>query len=139
MTSKVKIKAVISLYGVTGGAVYHADIVGDRYRFINNYGVPDLAHKSHFVLIADEPAIEVGSEWVSQNNVTWKVVYAGKSVVVVRGNTENTLRREKFLEKYKPKPKTVTMYFYYIGKHLCANDYMPHGYTQAFTREIELP
>lgn len=145
MTSKVRIKAISSnVPYVTKGNEYEVlgNFGGEKwgaYLIKMDDGLVRSAHKSHFTIIPDEPAIEVGSEWLSQNNVTWRVVYSGKSIVVTHGNTENTLRREKFLEKYKLKPKTVTMYFYKLGVQLCACELKPASTPILFTREIELP
>lgn len=84
--------------------------------------------------------IEVGSEWVSSNNVTWKVSYVGSHYVVInKDKQEICVGVAKFRDKYKPKPKTVTMYFYEFGGEYCAQQTKPRMFPVSFTREIELP
>lgn len=97
----------------------------------------------NFEVIEDEPKIEVGSEWLSSNGVTWKVAYFGNHYVVVnKDKLENCVSISKFKGKYTLKPKTVTMYFYERrGGGYDAFDFeLGASYNGlAFTREIELP
>lgn len=102
-------------------------------------GKRDFVHPSWFDLV-EEHVIEVGSEWVSNNGVTWIVRYVNKYVVLNKDNMEICVGFEKFLDKYKPKPKTVTMHFYKDCKGLIHSysEPMPVFGEHLFTKVIEL-
>lgn len=139
---KVKANKTIGNY-ITEGSVY--DVVGEcnrQYNIKQDCGVLGGVHVSHFTIIPDTPQIEVGSEWVSSSGSELKVNYVGVNAVVctwTENGREFTSSIKKHVKFYKPKPKTVTMYFYYDnGGALLASSHMPRIYLTAFTREIEL-
>lgn len=95
--------------------------------------------------LGESPQIEVGSEWVAtlakQGEKTLVVLHVGQQMSLckwVADNREFSIKNTDFNTAYKPKPKTVTMYFYKT----------PHGYVgysdkhpfdaPLFTKEIEL-
>lgn len=134
---KVKINSSeLSILKDTVGRIVHhygAGIV----TFLSDDGVRVNLHKSHLIDVDDTPQIEVGSEWVSGEGNVYTVKYASDKTVVY-GEDDLCAYTDEFIKLLKPKPKTVTMYFYKT----------PHGYvaysehhpfdTLAFTKEIEL-
>lgn len=91
-----------------------------------------------------EPAIEVGSEWVNHKGNALTVEYVGKHCAICTWNDtgkEFASPIKNHLKFYKPKPKTVTMYFYKSeggNYHACDGKVTCMG-PLLFTREIELP
>lgn len=128
------------LSGLTYGNVY--DVIGENktyewYYVENDRGDKESYHKSHFTEVND---IEVGSEWVGLNNEEEVKVDYVSDHIVVYGNGEYNASPHLFTSWYKPKPKTVTMYFYEeIGGDYFARSYKLQCTPIAFTREIELP
>lgn len=95
-------------------------------------------------VMPDTPQIEVGSEWVwVEAKETTTVKYAGDEKVFYKWNTDGSEGCEdidSFLEHFKPKPKTVTMYFYKDCKGLVHSysEVMPVFGDYLFTSEVEL-
>lgn len=93
-----------------------------------------------------EPAIEVGSEWLSdyppEGFATVKYVGDYKVFIKWSDGSEGERGIDSFRNNFRPKPKTVTMYFY-----LWRGEYISFDKEQTidlfgpliFTREIELP
>lgn len=147
MTSKentVKIKADGRDYagGYDKGDIFEARIDDGFYYFKDSNGDDRYRHESEFTLIPDEPAIEVGSEWVNHKGNALTVEYVGKYCAVCTWNDtgkEFASPIKNHLKFYKPKPKTVTMYFYKIDSGYMAREEEIVGVDAIFTREIELP
>lgn len=137
-TMKIKAKFDDVVGGYEAGDILEACIQIDEYIFKDKYETPRHRHIEEFDVVPDEPAIEVGSVWVSSNGVDWTVAYVGKYVIIKRGNQELAVNIDKFKEKWTPKPKTVTMYFYKdgIGGFSAFSQRLAEP---CFTREIELP
>lgn len=85
--------------------------------------------------------IEVGSEWVN-SVLTCTIKYVGKTKVFKEfaDGSECESYIDDFLARWKPKPKTVTMYFYTDCKGLthAYSELMPVFGDYLFTKEIEL-
>src|SRR6478752_4791976 len=98
----MKVRAIEGCHrNLTAGKIY--DVVsisegGEYWRVVDDNGfadgyIPDV----HFEVVEDEPKIEVGSEWLSSNGVTWKVAYVGSHYVVVnKDKLENCVSVSKF-------------------------------------------
>lgn len=125
-------------------------VADGTFRFVVNahdFGVtPKLDWFNPTLDCADEPAIEVGSEWVNHKGNALTVEYVGKHCAVCTWNDtgkEFASPIKNHLKFYKPKLKTVTMYFYNDNGSLRAYDSPViinfHIKPVAFTREIELP
>lgn len=138
-TVKIKAKYDCPCTFYKAGDIFDARIQIDEYVFKDKYGSPRHRSLEEFTIIPDEPAIEVGSEWVSSNGVDWTVAYVGKYVIIKRGQQELSVGINTFKEKWKPKPKTVTMYFYRVVDRYIAYSYKQTACAFDFTREIELP
>lgn len=111
-----------------------------QYLVTQDNGINAWFHHSHFTVIEEqEPEIAVGSEWVSAGGDSFTVKYVGDYNVFIKwhGNGFESYRSIVRLgTDYKPKPKTVTMYFYKdkCGLHARELDFGD----SLFTREIEL-
>lgn len=104
----------------------------------------DFIHKDWFDLV-EEPVIEVGSEWVSsKNGMPYIVTAIGEQKVLCKHSTsekdEYALNKDDFNTIMKPKPKTVTMYFYKdcVGLVHSYSEPMSMFGEYLFTKEIEL-
>lgn len=137
MKIKAKFDCLFGDYEV--GDVFEAQETTVSYVFKDNNGDERLRHKSEFDVVPDEPAIEVGSVWRDDEGNEHTVKFSSENTVVY-GDGDWCADPEDFLRLCKPKPKTVTMYFYkdYAGA-IMASDFEPRIYSTLFTREIELP
>lgn len=142
---KVKLKSDAYPLGLDHGIEYDVmnyDNITERYLIKNRLGGTSTYHTSHFEII-DEPKIEVGSEWVwNDTNQELIVKCVGDSSVFYQwkeDKSEGCEEIEDFLREFTLKPKTVTMYFYHVGKDIFAGERVPKSYNILFTREIELP
>lgn len=142
----MKVKAKVNKsFGITKNKMYIVSAVDDGYFLVLNdtgrYVKVEISDFHKWPENNDTPQIEVGSEWVDPYRHAITVLGVGDEEVFIKNHTmniEHTYKKDKFLAELKPKPKTVTMYFYKL----------PHGYvaysdkhpfdTVAFTKEIEL-
>lgn len=129
-----------SHFTVVGGAedVFRAIINADRFHIGQT---PDWVVTKPKQ--GDEPTIEVGSEWVDHKGAVLTVSHVGKNLLIYTWNEsgrEFASSIKNHLKFYKPKPKTVTMYFYrQHTERLFASEFPPNFTETLFTREIELP
>lgn len=122
------------------GDVFQAKKDEGCYLFRDSHGHDRMRVADEFNVIADEPVIEVGSEWV-RDNCYYEVTAIGKHSVMLYShetNSEFACHIVSLEASYTPKPKTVTMYFYESMGRITALDYKTHA-PVLFTREIELP
>lgn len=149
--NKMKVKAKdTGIKYVTAGKEYcviaqRNKDTDDRLQYFikDDQGVTKWFHHSHFTVIEEQkPEITVGSEWVwVEAKETTTVKYAGDEKVFYKWNTDGSEGCEdidSFLAHFKPKPKTVTMYFYKLGTQLCSCEVKPASTPVLFTKEIEL-
>lgn len=142
---KIKAKEDCHFGAYKVGDVFEAHETPVSYLFKDNDGDERLRHKSEFDVVPDEPAIEVGSVWVNAHGHELTVNYASKEIAICtwkHNGKEFASPLKNHLKFYKPKPKTVTMYFYERrGGGYDAFDFeLGASYNGlAFTREIELP
>lgn len=149
MTSKdktVKIKAKYDDRAPSGynkGDVFQAILKDGFYYFMDNDGQDRYRPEEDFTIIPDEPTIEVGSEWVDHKGAVLTVDHVGNHLLICTWNEsgrEFASSIKNHLKFYKPKPKTVTMYFYrQHTERLFASEFPPNFTETLFTREIELP
>lgn len=121
------------------GALYDVLSSDDTYYYIDG-GVGGGGYEKHrFTVIPETTQIEVGSEWVSDDGAIAIVKYASEHTVVF-GEKDDCYDTKHFIEDFKPKPKTVTMYFYKDCKGLVHSysEVMPVFGDYLFTREVEL-
>lgn len=141
----MKVRA-IEKYGsrLTIGNVYEVvnkSDCGHYWRVIDDTGHEDgFPHKVYFEVVEDEPKIEVGSLWIHDNGLEYEVTAVGETKALVKCGGEEYHYRVKDLGTiFKPKPKTVTMYFYKYEGEYYAKQTKPTNFPLEFTREIELP
>lgn len=115
---------------------------GTYWRVVNDNGdivsyIPSLFE------VVDEPKIEVGSLWIHDNGLEYEVTAVGETKALVKYEAgEYDCPIKEFGIKFKPKLKTVTMYFYErSGGGYNAFDFeLCASYNSlAFKKEIELP
>lgn len=140
--SKMKVKALAGCHSsLTEGKVYGvlSNNLTNRYIVTNDNGVIQAYHTSNFKVLPD---IEVGSEWVDPWRHTCTVLCVGEEEVFIKNHTMNreyTYKKDKFLAELKPKPKTVTMYFYKDKEgRISATDYDIKYSDYICKKEIEL-
>lgn len=139
---KVKARTSIGRY-ITEGKVYDVSVSNDQEQYLIrcDHGIKDFVHMSHFSVVPDTPQIEVGSEWVGYDGLVYSVVYIGDMIVVIKeknGIQEIGVDKFSMTDIYKPKSKTVTMYFYKSPHGYVAYSNEHPFYTIAFKKEIEL-
>jgi hypothetical protein len=146
-TVKIKAKYDCGAGGYKAGDVFEARLSRDEFMFRDNQDSPRHRYVKEFTIISEEPAIEVGSEWVSalkgHDNRELKVTATSNKMALLQWidtGKEFAAQLSYFGNQYKPKPKTVTMYFYKDGGgNLCARPSTTTFPEILFTREIELP
>lgn len=122
----MKVKAAQGCHSsLTEGKVY--EVVKEmesynRFRVRNDNGIIEWYAKSHFTVV---PAIEVGSEWVTNGGKSVSIKYIGSQYLIftdLKNNDEQSMSISFFEETYKPKTKTVTMWFYECDNKIITYD-----------------
>lgn len=122
-----------------------AKIKDEWHCIITHRDGSSYAYKFNFepIQIQDTTQIEVGSDWVGYDGIVYSVVYIGDMIVVIKeknGIQEIGVDKFSMTDIYKPKQKTVTMYFYRDCKGIVHSysEPMPKFGEHLFTKEIEL-
>lgn len=142
----MKVRAIEGCHrNLTVGKVYEVlskSECGTYWRVVDDNGftdgyIPDV----HFEVVEDEPKIEVGSLWIHDNGLEYEVTAVGEKVALAKhDDVEYQVRISNFGKSYKPKPKTVTMYFYKMNNgEYESYSWKIHDVPFSFKREIELP
>lgn len=105
-------------------------------------GERDCIHPDWLDLI-EEPMIKVDSEWITKGGKSVRIKYIGHTYLLyedLKNSDEKSELISFFKAAYKPKPKTVTMYFYKdcLGLVHSYSTPMPKFGEHLFTKEIEL-
>lgn len=137
---KMKVKAEQGCHSsLTEGKVYEANEIALGYEVINDNGIKNYYHASHFTVVTE---IEVGSEWVVPcvKGEVATVKYIGEHKVFIKwlDGSEGERNLNTFHDDFKP--KTVTMWFYEYEGRISAYDKKPHSTAFNFIckKEIEL-
>lgn len=142
----MKVKAKVNkIFGITKNKMYSVSSVDDGCFVVLNdtghYVRVEISDFHKWPENNDTPQIEVGSEWVNKAGLTGEITAIGKdSVLIMVDGYEARWTKGGLVSEFKPKPKTVTMYFYTDCKGLthAYSEPMPVFGDYLFTRKIEL-